>query len=67
MGANIKPIEPRDMSVSLEGAEVEREPSHRTVPEKPTLDMLAAGSSAGGVPVETVWNIWRAMLKAAPR
>jgi hypothetical protein len=38
----------------------------RTVPEKPTLDMLTSGSLAGGVSVETVWNIWQAMLKTAP-
>lgn len=38
----------------------------RTVPEKPTTEMLAAGSIAGGVSVETVWNIYQAMLKAAP-
>ena len=37
----------------------------RTVPEKPTLDMLTSGSLAGGVSVETAWNIWQAMLKAA--
>lgn len=38
----------------------------RTVPEKPTLDMLTSGSLAGGVSVETAWNIWQAMLKTAP-
>lgn len=38
---------------------------HRTVPEKPTTEMLAAGSMAGGVSVETAWNIYQAMLKAA--
>ena len=38
----------------------------RTVPEKPTLEMLAAGSAAGGVSVEAAWNIYQAMLKAAP-
>jgi len=38
----------------------------RTVPEKPTLDMLTSGSLAGGVSVETAWNIWQAMLKMAP-
>jgi len=38
----------------------------RLVPEKPTLDMLTSGSLAGGVSVETAWNIWQAMLKAAP-
>ena len=38
----------------------------RNVPEKPTLDMLTSGSLAGGVSVETAWNIWQAMLKAAP-
>jgi len=38
---------------------------HRTVPEKPTTEMLAAGSLAGGVSVEATWNIYQAMLKAA--
>jgi hypothetical protein len=37
----------------------------RTVPEKPTTEMLAAGSIAGGVSVEAAWNIYQAMLKAA--
>ncbi len=37
----------------------------RSVPEKPTLEMLAAGSRAGGVSVETAWGIYQAMLKAA--
>lgn len=35
----------------------------RLVPEKPTTEMLAAGSIAGGVSVEAVWNIYQAMLK----
>ncbi len=38
----------------------------RAVPEKPTLEMLAAGSRAGAVSVETAWNIYQAMLKTAP-
>jgi len=37
----------------------------RSVPEKPTLDMLTSGSLAGGVSVETAWNIWQAMLRTA--
>jgi hypothetical protein len=40
--------------------------SDRTVPEKPTTAMLAAGSTTGNVSVETAWNIYQAMLKAAP-
>lgn len=40
-------------------------PGARAVPEKPTMEMLAAGSVAGGVSVETAWNIFQAMLKAA--
>ncbi|MBE9558880.1 MAG: hypothetical protein IMF08_18630 [Proteobacteria bacterium] len=39
--------------------------SDRKVPEKPTMEMLAAGSIAGGVSVEAAWNIYQAMLKAA--
>lgn len=42
------------------------ERSERTVPEKPTTAMLAAGSMAGGISVKTAWNIYQAMLKAAP-
>ncbi len=38
----------------------------RAVPEKPTLEMLAAGSRAGGVSVGTAWEIYQAMLKTAP-
>lgn len=38
----------------------------RNVPEKPTLDMLTSGSLAGGISVEAAWNVWQAMLKAAP-
>lgn len=41
-------------------------PGDRAVPEKPTTEMLAAGSIAGGVSVETAWNVYQAMLKAAP-
>jgi len=39
---------------------------NRTVPEKPTTEMLAAGSIAGGVSVEAAWNIYQAMLKTTP-
>ncbi|MDH5410299.1 MAG: hypothetical protein OEY16_02835 [Alphaproteobacteria bacterium] len=39
--------------------------SDRKVPEKPTTEMLAAGSTAGGVSVEAAWDIYQAMLKAA--
>ena len=35
------------------------------VPVKPSAAMLAAGARAGGVTVETVWQIYQAMLKAA--
>lgn len=38
----------------------------RQVPEKPSMEMLTAGSLAGGVSVETAWNIWQAMLKTSP-
>ena len=37
----------------------------RSVPEKPTTEMLAAGSIVGNVSVATAWNIYQAMLKAA--
>ncbi len=36
------------------------------VPFKPTLEMLTAGSRAGGISVEKVWEIYRAMICAAP-
>lgn len=35
------------------------------VPVKPTTDMLTAGARAGGVSIETVWKIYRAMIAAA--
>lgn len=35
------------------------------VPLKPTAAMLAAGSRAGGVSVETAWKIYLAMIKEA--
>lgn len=39
-------------------------PAMRLVPEKPSMEMLATGSKAGGVSVEAAWNIYQAMLKA---
>lgn len=41
------------------------EASHTPVPLKPTAAMLAAGSRAGGVSVETAWKIYLAMIKEA--
>ena len=38
-------------------------PAMRLVPEKPSMEMLATGSKAGGVSVEAAWNIYQAMLK----
>lgn len=67
MSAKMKRVESAGMPIPLDVKEPEPGPSLRTVPEKPTLEMLAAGGRAGRVPVETVWDIWRAMLKAVPR
>ena len=50
---------------NLGAAEPGPQRSDRTVPEKPTTEMLTAGSTAGGVSVEAAWNIYQAMLKAA--
>jgi hypothetical protein len=50
----------------LEPVELQPRRGLRAVPEKPTMDMLTAGSLAGGVSVETTWNIWQSMLKSAP-
>jgi hypothetical protein len=36
------------------------------VPTKPSLDMLTAGSSAGGVSVQKAWEIYMAMLRSTP-
>lgn len=36
------------------------------VPAKPSLDMLTAGSSAGGVSVQKAWEIYMAMLRSTP-
>ncbi|WP_448203967.1 hypothetical protein [Azospirillum sp. sgz302134] len=41
------------------------ETSHTPVPLKPTAGMLAAGSRAGGVSVETAWKIYLAMINEA--
>ena len=41
------------------------EASHVPVPLKPTAAMLASGSRAGGVSVETAWKIYLAMIKEA--
>jgi hypothetical protein len=35
-----------------------------SVPQKPTVAMLAAGAKAGGVSVERAWRIYKAMLRA---
>lgn len=35
------------------------------VPAKPSLDMLTAGSNAGGVSVQKAWDIYMAMLRSA--
>jgi hypothetical protein len=36
------------------------------VPTKPSLDMLTAGSRAGGVSVQKAWEIYMAMLRNMP-
>lgn len=35
-----------------------------SVPVKPTVAMVAAGATAGGVSVARAWRIYQAMLKA---
>lgn len=37
-----------------------------SVPTKPSLDMLTAGSRAGGVSVQKAWEIYMAMLRSMP-
>ena len=39
---------------------------HVRVPVKPSLDMLTAGSSAGGVSVQKAWEIYMAMVRKSP-
>ncbi len=39
---------------------------HIRVPPKPSLNMLTAGSSAGGVSVQRAWEIYMAMLRSLP-
>jgi hypothetical protein len=34
------------------------------VPTKPSLDMLTAGSRAGGISVQKTWKIYMAMLRS---
>ncbi len=58
-------VDARESGKGATGDAVPREPVMRRVPEKPTTAMLAAGSAVGRVSVETAWNIWMAMLKAA--
>lgn len=41
-------------------------PDKISVPAKPSLDMLTAGSRAGGVSVKKAWEIYMAMLRCAP-
>lgn len=54
------------LKADIERLETRPRKGARTVPEKPTMEMLTAGSLAGDVSVETAWNIWQAMLKTAP-
>ena len=42
------------------------EPDRLRVPTKPSLDMLTAGSRAGGVSVQKAWEIYMAMLRSMP-
>lgn len=39
---------------------------HTAVPTKPSLNMLTAGSRAGGVSVQKAWEIYMAMLRSMP-
>ena len=47
-------------------APIEPESDHTSVPIKPSLDMLTAGSRAGGVSVQKAWEIYMAMLRSMP-
>lgn len=47
-------------------AEAAETPDQISVPAKPSLDMLTAGSRAGGVSVKKAWEIYMAMLRCAP-
>lgn len=38
-----------------------------TVPRKPSAEMLAAGTRAGEVSVETAWRVYQAMVAEADR
>ncbi|WP_029009191.1 hypothetical protein [Azospirillum halopraeferens] len=53
----------RDIGFDLGAALTET--SHAMVPLKPSAAMLASGSRAGGVSVETAWKIYLAMLNEA--
>ncbi|MFM2041758.1 MAG: hypothetical protein RLY86_334 [Pseudomonadota bacterium] len=35
------------------------------VPVKPSRDMVLAGARAGGISVETAWQVYTAMIRAA--
>ena len=58
-----------DAAKRIDLARIEHHPPRdlREVPEKPSMEMLTAGSLAGGVSVESAWNIWQAMLRSSSR
>jgi len=55
--------ESRDCGFDLGAAMTDT--SHTLVPLKPSAAMLASGSRAGGVSVETAWKIYLAMINEA--
>lgn len=61
-----KPIGSTAVLAALDAVDALASAGMRAVPEKPTQDMLAAGCQVGRAPVEVVWNIYQAMLRAAP-
>ncbi|MBP2313366.1 hypothetical protein [Azospirillum soli] len=65
MTLNERPTAEHTLDSSVAARGTLSEPSHTPVPLKPTAVMLAAGSRAGGVSVETAWKIYLAMINEA--
>ncbi|MFM2042503.1 MAG: hypothetical protein RLY86_1079 [Pseudomonadota bacterium] len=65
----IPPVSEEGLSAAMKFAlgVVENLGSHglTSVPVKPSRDMLLAGANAGGISVQTAWQVYTAMLRAA--
>lgn len=60
-----RPITEYVLDTTVTPRTIPTEPCSTPVPLKPTAAMLASGSRAGGVSVETAWRIYLAMINEA--